>query len=130
MKFFGLILLLLLSSFEVGFPFPHTKFRSQLDSCPESIARISRTKNQILASIQPPTPLQYALERTFGEPQLLVDAWDRITGIAGRCTQISAGLAVMFGTWLGVGQSPRSSSQHIGWLKARRVTDVTDDFTV
>jgi hypothetical protein len=83
-----------------------------------------------LASVPTPSPLQYFFDRTVGDPQPFLDGWGRVTHIASRCTQISGGLAVMFGTWLGVGQSPRSSTQHIGWLKARRVRDVTDDFTV
>ncbi len=82
----------------------------------------------IMASI--PTPIQYTIERTILDPRPLQDGWDRAVKIAGKCSQISTGLVGLVGTWLGVGQSPRSSFKHIGWLKARRVSDVTDDFTV
>jgi hypothetical protein len=88
----------------------------------------SNHNRYIMASI--PTPIQYTIERTILDPQPLQDGWDRAVKIARKCTQISTGLAGLVGTWLGVGQSPRSSFKHIGWLKARRVSDVTDDFTV
>jgi hypothetical protein len=81
-----------------------------------------------MASI--PTPIQYAIERTILDPQPLQDGWDRVVKISSRASQISTGLVGLVGTWLGVGQSPRSSFKQIGWLKARRVSDVTDDFTV
>jgi hypothetical protein len=91
-------------------------------------ATFPKHNRYIMASI--PTPIQYTIERTILDPQPLQDGWDRAVQIARKCTQISTGLVGLVGTWLGVGQSPRSSFKQIGWLKARRVSDVTDDFTV